>query len=254
MTFRDVLIIGGVIAAVLMATRCSRDPLRTDLPFGTTDLSSVEPQLARLPAEERELVEAYVKRSNGDVLTPELADPDMPLTARTFAQAIELERAWKLKVQEQDAVMGKLKVARDAKLAPLRATVRASIVKAEVLTREEWHVRQNPNLGHNPSKGDTSLVFLVRIRLQNLRDESIKRVTGSVQARDRDAYLPLNICWIDQGNIAPNASVEVYCGRANQDASDQEKDFVKNPPGRFQVEWEPKRIELENGRTMDAGS
>ena len=81
----------GVVALLGYAIHRGQDPLRTALPFGTTDLSSVDVALQKLQADDRGLVEAYVKRSSGDVLTTKFADPDEPFTARTFAEAIALD-------------------------------------------------------------------------------------------------------------------------------------------------------------------
>ena len=63
-------VVGGLVAIALLAwfAHGLRDPLRTALPFGTTDLSSVQVQLRRLSPADRALVEAYVRRSHGDVL------------------------------------------------------------------------------------------------------------------------------------------------------------------------------------------
>ena len=69
------LIVGVLVAVVLIALLVfwPRYPTGTQLPFGTTDLSSVQSELARLTPEDHALVEAYVKRSNGDVLLPSMA-------------------------------------------------------------------------------------------------------------------------------------------------------------------------------------
>ncbi len=61
----------GIMIFLIALVIYGRDPYRTKLPFGSTDLSSVEKQLARLSPEDRKLVEDYVKRSKGDVLPAE---------------------------------------------------------------------------------------------------------------------------------------------------------------------------------------
>jgi hypothetical protein len=83
----------AAIAGLLVVGMTRRpDPHRTLLPIGTADLASVRSQLEALPDSERALVVAYVRRSGGDVLPPKFADPDEPLTARTFVDAIRLQR------------------------------------------------------------------------------------------------------------------------------------------------------------------
>ncbi|HEU4600703.1 MAG TPA: hypothetical protein VFS24_01985, partial [Steroidobacteraceae bacterium] len=142
MTFRTTVNVVVLIGAAIALYSWHANPHNAKLPFGTTDLSSVESELVKLPAEERALVEAYVKRSNGDVLPKQFADPDNPLTARTFGEAIELQRAWEAKAKIDDARIAKLREEREEKMAPLRAAVRASVIKAEVLTRNEFQARR----------------------------------------------------------------------------------------------------------------
>lgn len=240
MTARQLLAGVAIIAALLLAGRCSRDPHRTALPFGSTDLSSVEKDLARLPADERKLVEDYVARSNGDVLPAQFADPDDPLTARTFGEAIELQRDWKARQAVADARAAELGAQRDARLAPLRALVGARVVKSEV--------RQSDAAAHP--------VFITRVRVDNLGDEAIVALTGSLHARDREAVLRMDLCWIDlghQGVLPARGHVEFDCGNPARGVSDQQQDFVRNPAGRFEVVWEPHRIKLASGRELDAG-
>lgn len=238
MTARQLLAGVAIVVAVLLAAHCSRDPHRTPLPFGSTDLSSVEKELARLPADERTLVEDYVARSNGDVLPAQFADPDDPLTARTFGEAIELQRDWRARQTVADARSAELAAQRDARLAPLRALVRARVVKSEIRS------------------GATQPVFVTRIRVDNLGNEAIAEMTGSLHARDREAVLRMDLCWIDlgdRGELPPGGHVEFECGNPARGVSDQQQDFVDNPPGRFQVVWEPHRIKLASGRELDAG-
>ncbi|MBK9656440.1 MAG: hypothetical protein IPO66_13640 [Rhodanobacteraceae bacterium] len=244
MSPRQLVLILAVGTVVVLGFRHSRDPHRTALPFGSTDLSSVQAELARLPADERTLVEDYVKRSNGDVLPAQFADPDDPLTARTFGEAIELQRAWVERMKVEDARMADLRAERDARLAPLRAIADARVVKAQIVGADGLPVA---GVGGN---------FVTRIRIQNLGNESIVGLSGSLKARDRDEYLPLDLCWIDLGSqqtLAAGASTEFHCGRGRGGASDQQRAYVENPPGRFIVEWEPRHIKLASGRELDSG-
>ena len=242
MTARHLVLILA-IGFLFFGYRYSSDPHRTALPFGSTDLSSVQAELARLPDEERALVEAYVKRSNGDVLTAQFADPDDPLTARTFGEAIELQRAWIDRMEVDEARMAQLRTERDAQLAPLRAIADARVIKAQIV-------------GADGSLTGVGGNFVTRIRIQNRGNEAIVGLSGSLKARDRDEYLPLDLCWIDLGSqqtLAAGASTEFDCGRGTGGASDQQRAYVENPPGRFTVEWEPRHIKLANGRELDSG-
>ena len=255
MTGRDLLILvvgAGVLFAVV---QCARDPRRTALPFATTDLTSVEGKLARLPADERKLVEDYVERSNGDVLPAQFADPDAPFTARTFGEAIALERDWRVKVEEMEKGAGELRARRNARLAPLQAIVRASVVKAQILTRNEIrHAATRISTSAHTSQVDKSELFLTRVRVENLSDERIISKSGALSVRDREEYLPLNLCWIDlRQELSPRQAVELECGNSNRGADAQEQASARNPVTRFTVEWEPHRIKLADGRELDAG-
>jgi hypothetical protein len=256
MTFRTTVTVAILLGAGIALYSWHDDPRNTKLPFGTTDLSSVEKRLNELPGDERTLVEAYVKRSNGDVLPKQFADPDNPLTARTFGEAINLQRTWEVKAKVDDARIAKLTAAREAKMDPLRALVQASVVKAEVMTRNEFQARRDPTFYQRPYRVDTSPAFLTTIRVQNLSDRTIVALRGSLEARDKDAYLPMDLCWIDIGEqqaIPSGGTLELLCGHDYRGASQQHRDFVFNPPGRFKVVWEPQYIKFADGQEMRSG-
>ncbi len=226
--------------------RCSSDPRRTRLPFGSTDLSSVQEPLSKLPLEERELVEHYVKRSNGDVMPAALGDPDNPLSARTFGEAIELERDWRTKMRAHEAAVAARRAERDARLAPLRALVRAEIAKAEVLTGSELLQRRFPGSART---SDSDEIFVVTVRLHNLGDQSVVALRGALNARDAREYLSMDLCWIETGEertIPSGSTIEIVCaGRPG--VSEQQRAFVAGAPGRFSVEWAPGYIKLADG-------
>ncbi len=230
------------------------DPHRTALPFGTTDLSSVHKQLARLPDEERKLVEDYVKRSNGDVLTAKFADPEDPLTARTFAEAIELQKRWVAKQSVVDAQAADRKADREARMAPLREIVEARVVSAKVMTLNASQELTDPGYAKKAHQISDALTFVLRVRVENHGSQPIVALKGSLQARDRDAYLPMDLCWIDlQQEIASGDSVEFYCGNSARQASDQQKAFADHDESRFTEAWEPQYLKLASGRELDAG-
>jgi hypothetical protein len=230
------------------------DPHRTALPFGTTDLSSVQKQLARLPDEERKLVEDYVKRSNGDVLTPKFADPEDPLTARTFAQAIELQKRWAAKQSVADAKAADLKADREARMAPLRDIVEARVVSAKVMTLNEFQQLSDPDYARKAHQVSDATTFVLRVRVENHGSQPILALKGALQARDRDAYLPMDLCWIDlQQEIPSGESSEFYCGNRARQANDQQRAYADHAEGRFTEEWQPQYLKLASGRELDAG-
>lgn len=256
MTFRTTATIVILVGTGIVLFQRHNDPHNAKLPFGTTDLSTVERDLAKLPASERALVEAYVKRSNGDVLPARFADPDNPLTARTFGEAIDLQRTWEDKAKIEDARISKIRADREAKMDPLRAVVRASIIDAEVMTRNEYQARRDPTFYKRPYRVDESPAFLTTIRVQNLGDRTIVALRGSLEAHDKEAYLPMDLCWIDLGEQQPISSggtLELSCGHDYRPASQQQKDFVARPPGRFEVVWNPQYVKFADGKELRSG-
>jgi hypothetical protein len=244
---------GLAIVAVILLTVYLRDPHRTRLPFGSTDLSPVQKQLARLSTEERQLVESYVKRSRGDVLTPAMADPDDPLTARTFGEAIELERRWNQKMAGEQARMAAFKEQREARLAPLRALVQVSLAKAEVLSGNDYRALRDPAFYQKPHGVDEKPVFVTRLSIQNLGDVAIAEFSGSLKAHDSNNVLPMDLCWVDlRREIQPHSDYEIVCGDGRQ-ANQQQKDFVEDTSGRFEVYWEPRHVKLADGTEVDSG-
>jgi len=245
------------IAVLGLVIQKARDPLRTALPFGTTDLSSVEPALARLKPDDRARVEAYVKRSNGDVLPPKFADPDEPFTARTFAEAIELEKAWDVKRGEQEAAAAAREAEREAAMAPLREAIEASVVRTQVLSPRQLSEPPDPDAAVKQAlPSDDATVFVVTVSLHNLTSKTIVGVQGALEAREPDAYLPLQLCWVDVGEreqIEPASRVEIHCGNPARQVSDEERAFMDDDSGRFTVSWQPKRVVFADGTRLDSG-
>jgi hypothetical protein len=252
-SFRTVFLIAVFAVAMFFLSRWRNDPHHTALPFGSTDLSTVQEKLAKLSPEEQTLVKDYVQRSNGDVLPAAMADPDDPLTARTFGEAIELQRRWLVKAGADEARAAEFRAARERKLEPLRAIARASVVKAEIITQNELDARIDPGFYQRAYQVDKSPAFVTQIRVQNLSSDRIVALKGSLQARDTQAYLPMDICWIDiddQQELPPGGTLDLNCG-GRFGVSEQQRAFVDRPPGRFTVEWEPKYIKLGNGRELN---
>lgn len=247
--------LGFLAVAIAVVYWLSAGPYNTRLPFGSTDLSSVQEQLSKLPEEERALVEAYVKRSNGDVLPAAMADPDAPLTARTFGAAIKLQRNWNAKMAERAKENERLIAERDVRFTPLRAIARARVVQADIMSASAYAQSKSgphaPQRAANPRE-DERMIFVVRIRLENLSDEPIAELEGSLAARDNQSRLPLKLCYVDTGGpqdeIPAHGHIEIRCPSINRYARPAEYAFANDPADRFQTVWEPHRIKLANGR------
>jgi len=240
-----------LLAAALALSACSRDPRTTRLPLDLKDIPKIQPQLDKLPAEERELVLAYLQRSKGDVLPAKFADPDNPLTARTFAEAIKLQREWKVKHAKDDERMEALAEAREEAYEPLRRAISATLLRREIMTADEAS-------GRPPQQGralNNNEVLVVTYRLQNHGSDTINRVTGSVQVRsesDPKSLMGLVQCWIDHREpIGGSQSVEVRCGNLRGNSGGEKaKDFVAMDERRLIVTWEPKTVEFASGKVL----
>jgi len=240
-----------LLAAALALCACSRDPRTTRLPLDLADIPKIQPQLDKLPPDERELVLAYLQRSKGDVLPAKFADPDNPLTARTFAEAIKLQKEWKVKHAGETERMEALAEAREEAYEPLRRAISATLLRREIMTADEASGRQ-PQPGRALNNNE---VLVVTYRLQNHGSETITRVTGSVQVRsesDPKSLLGLVQCWIDHREpLGGSQSVEVRCGNLRGNSGGEKaKDFVAMDERRLIVTWEPKTVEFATGKVL----
>ncbi|QJR15265.1 hypothetical protein [Usitatibacter palustris] len=242
--------IAFALAACFLLSSCS-DPRSTRLPLDVADIPKLQPQLDKLSAEERDLVLAYLKRSKGDVLPPKFADPDAPLTARTFKEAIKLQREWNVKFAAQEERAEARRDAADAKLEPLRKTVSITVLRREIMTADEA-------MGREPQQGvplNTRKTLVVTYRLQNHVADTVTRLQGSVSIRtesDPDSLMGIASCWIDRHDPIPGSqSVEVRCGGKGA-VSDATQAFIDLPESSLIVRWEPKLIELSSGKTLRA--
>jgi len=243
----------AVAAIVLIGTvACSRDPHATSLPLNLADISKIQPQLDKLPSDESQLVLEYLKRSKGDVLPPNLADPDAPLTARTFAEAIKLQREFNVKNAAEQANFAEFQASRDAAMEPLHQALEVQIARREILTADEAS-------GREPSPGQAihdAAVLVTTYRLRNNSNETITQVTGSVSVRsesDPDSLMGLDRCFIDRAQSIPaGESVEIRCGNVAKRPTDQDKEYVAMAQSSLILRWEPKSITFESGKVLTA--
>ena len=254
MSFKDLLVL--IIAAAVMfgGYKYSTNPYRTSLPFGTTDLSSVQKPLQRLPPEDRKRVEEYVQRTNGDYLPAAFGDPDNPMTARTFAEAIEIQKVWEVKMQAQKAREAQLAAEREKRMQPLREQVMVELVQAMILTRNEASARIDPGFYKRPYQVDTSPTTVVRIRLSNVGAQTVMAFTGSLKGIDSQSWLPLDLCWVEYSRqLNPDESLELECVGRFAGVSQQMRDFINAPEStRFRVTWEPHSVTLASGEKLES--
>lgn len=247
-----------VTTSMVLGAACQRDPRATALPFGTTDLSSVKANLDRLPKDEKDLVVAYVTRSRGDVMPANMADPDEPLTARTFAEAIKLQRDFLRKEAGDNAKAEARQADRDADLAPLRAAIEVTLVRREIVARQDLTGPREAYRGGAKQAIDTRQVALTTYRLRNTASQGIDSVAGSVKVRKaRREGGELGIlasCYIEHDEpLRTGESTEVHCGDTNKSVSDADRQFIEVPESDFFIEWEPRSVRFNDGRTLTSG-
>lgn len=246
----------GVIVLAICIWGWRHGPYATPLPWDVADLSEIQPQLAKLNEEERQLVLDYLKRSNGDVLPASMADPDEPLTARTFGEAIELQREWRKQDAVRQTEANQRRAARDAALQPLREALSAEMVKRELLTQAQLYGPPSANTGKDGhavvAAIDQRVTLVVTYRLRNTSKQTINAASGSISIRD-GADEELAGCWIDHKDVlAAGASVDIRCGKPNQEASSAGRAFVTMPASAYTFIWEPRSITFEDGRVLTA--
>ena len=244
----------AVLTAVFITglAGCSRGPYGTALPLDLADIPKIQPQLNKLPDDERELVLGYLRRSNGDVLPAKFADPDAPFTARTFAEAIKLQKDYKVKHAVDIARMDALQAAREAALAPLRDALSIELVSREILSADAVSGRE---LIRGQAIND-SPILVTTYRLRNRTYETITDASGSVVVRTSDdpkSLMGAARCWF-QGieRLSPGQATEVRCGDIRKQVDDASKAFVALPESALILTWEPKSITFESGKVLKA--
>jgi hypothetical protein len=243
---------GIAIAASLIvcAAACSPDPHATRLPTDPKDVAKVQPQLNRLPPDERQLVLDYLARSQGTVLPTHLADPDAPLTAATFGEAIKLQRKYAFKHAADTATMEKVRAAREAGFQPLRKALQVELVQREILPFDQVSGRQPmPGQAINDKP-----VLVNTFRLRNTSAETITQAAGSVKVRavsDPAALTTLADCYITRGEpIEAGQSVEMRCANLAVRASAADQEYVAMPGSTLVLTWEPQSITFASGTVL----
>ncbi|MBL8301073.1 MAG: hypothetical protein JNN30_22265 [Rhodanobacteraceae bacterium] len=248
MTTTTRLLLVAALMAGLGLYGALRKPYGTRLPLDVDDLSEIQPQLDRLSESERELVLGYLKRSNGDVLPAALADPDEPLTARTFGEAIELQQAFLHTQAERNAVAAQRRAERDRGFAPLREALELRLVRRELLTPQQ--VTGIGSAKPVVDRSDSGQTLVVTYRLVNNSGREIASAKGSVEVFDLQDQRRTE-CWIEQRDrIEPFARIDVRCGNAMRRAGEAERALVELPADQLRLVWEPAEIVFADGSRL----
>lgn len=246
----QLLRLGAVTALLILSVACSRDPHDTRLPMDLKDIAKVQPQLDKLPNDERQLLLDYLTRSKGDVLPAQFADPDAPLTARTFGEAIKLQREFKAKQAVEITRMEELHASREAAMEPLRKVLQVGLIKREIQTYYQV-------TGRHPAAGQAfndKPVLVVTFLLSNTGGETITGVSGSATLRsvsDPKSLLGLFSCFITYDlPIVPGDSIPIRCFNPNLSANPANEEFVSMPEYSLLLTWEPKSVALAGGEVL----
>ncbi|GEM_PF-1703449 len=255
---RDLAIVGLILLVIAVAV-AARNPYRARLPIGSTDLSSIQKSLDRLPAEERELVKGYVARSRGDVLPAKFADPDEPLTARTVGEAIELQRRFVARMGEANAKAHVREVIRDGKLAPLREALAVELTRREILPREEVTIppaELERIRAQTPKRAiDDTPVLVTHYHITNTSRRTIESFVADVKIRHTQRDIPqlgaLDGCHITHDALLqPGESTDIRCGNTQRIASPEDRAYVDMDASALAIEWTPKRIRFSGGEEL----
>lgn len=258
MTFTRLLLIVAMVGLAIWGIKVLRDPYAARLPVGSTDLTSIRSALDRLPSDERALVEAYVARSDGNVLPPTMATPDMPFTARNVREAIKLQRelaAAEAKEDQRQQENWATAEARDeARRDTMRQAVSLELLKREIWTAQEHAARQAQAYGRGGAKRGVpnKPVMVITFRLVNLSSHQVAGVHGSVtvRSRDGDSAIAAAQCGIDRDvELDVGGSVDVQCLRVEA-PSPQDQALIDSADSALEVEWRPSLVRFSDGTQL----
>jgi hypothetical protein len=246
---RSTLLLILVLAAVVGLYRVGTDPYRTSLPLEVEDLSPIEPQLAKLPPEDRELVVDYLRRSNGDVLPAQFADPDDPLTARTFAEAIALEKRHRERMKVEQARIAAFRAERDAQFKPLRDIVSARIVNREELTEAQIYGMSSGGYAKSATGAEPPKITVITYRFWNRGNRTITSLRGLAEVAG-SGLMPAASCVVDSNEpLGPLDHRDVRC-RTPRDANAADRALMARPLAEIPLGWYPREIRFDDGQVL----
>lgn len=250
MELKAIIRLAGAAVLIVIVYACTHGIHSTPLPLNLSDIPTIQAKLDKLPPEESELVLGYLSRSKGDVLPAKFADPDAPFTARTFGEAIKLQREYKVKHAVEIARQETAKAAREATLEPLRNALSIEVLAREILSADEVSGRQ-------PSRGqaiDSSATLVTTYRMRNTTYETMTAASGSVTVRTKSepkSLMGADRCWINHTeSLSAGQAAEIRCGNIAKRAGDADRAYVALPESALIVMWEPRSITFESGKVL----
>ena len=232
-----------------------RDPYRAHLPLGTEDLGSIRSKLDRLPKEESDLVEGYVKRAKGRYVEAAYSDSGEPLTAITVSDAIALQRDFLARTRNKEAAERETKreAAREERLAPMRRAISLELLDHRILTPEqrlaELAANQVPGTPKRGIRTGESAIIMT-FRLSNRSDYEITTADVWAAVHKADTGQTLAECYIRfKGTLGVNDSTEIRCQRAGE-LTDADRTFADTPDSNLTAEWVPSYVRFSNGEIL----
>ena len=194
------------------------------------------------------------------MLPEKFADPTEPLTARTFAEAIQLQRRF---LDEQAAIGAKVAeraTGRDAELAPMRAALNVEVVERAIMSREIAVLPPGPTLDEYRAGTKRAIddrpVLVTTYRLRNVSGRSIDSVKVLAEVVTAgDAAGPragiLSYCFLERREqLPPGESADFRCAELTRTASASDSAFAAMPIAGLAVRLTPRSIAFGDGTAL----
>lgn len=243
-----------VCAFFVAGTLYFTSPLRTKIPSQTTPVNTIR-ELQKLNREDRELVLGYLLRQRKEILSTFMRD-DAKFDAKTFADAIEAQKAF-LEKQGYMTPSAFLMVGlRDQALRPLRETVSVELIERALMTKREiFHIPDGYSTRYgNGIPEEDKPILTVTYRIRNLTARAIEKVEGGVDIRKasygRIEQGFLSSCYFKSVVLAPDSYEDVKCNNVSKSFDFSDKDFLDTPNEKLFMVWTPHHVVFSDGKEL----
>ena len=131
MTITRLLLLGAFAGVIAWGAYRHFDPYRAKLPLGSTDLSSLQDTLDRLPPQDRSLALDYVKRTGGASDSDSILVADQLAAMPTLREAIARQQAWVDKSARFNTSLNAAFAAYNAQFDALRKALQIELVRSD---------------------------------------------------------------------------------------------------------------------------
>ena len=219
MFFVRLLLVGAFLGLIAWGAMGHIDPYRTRLPLDTTDLSTVQAKLDKLPVADRESVLAYVQRTGGRNDSSMLTITQLA-TMPNFKEAIALQKKWFEKEAARDAKQNAKHLAQDSKFDRIRTALQIEWVKRERIPQSQRYgspmMQRNINGEVVSDQSDPTLIWVDTFRAKNLSATTIEEFEAIMQLRkahlkSTDLDMPSGCKISSHSALIPFATIDLYC-------------------------------------------